>query len=100
MGSYVLTRAARADLKQIGRYTTQHWGEEQAETYLSALHIALGDLAALPDMGRQVKWTGEGYLRFDTGRHAVFYRKRANHILIVRVLHQSMEPKRHLPGAD
>ncbi|MCG8639167.1 MAG: type II toxin-antitoxin system RelE/ParE family toxin [Desulfobacterales bacterium] len=40
----------------------------------------------------------KGYLSFLAGSHIIFYRKSKNHVDIIDILHQSMEPYRHLEG--
>jgi toxin ParE1/3/4 len=37
MPRFVLTNAAKADLKAIGRYTQVTWGRDQRTRYLTAL---------------------------------------------------------------
>lgn len=98
MSGYTLTQAADADLAEIARYTVERWGYRQAETYLLAFEDAFQRLAASPDTGRPFT-DREGYFRYENGSHVVFYRKELAGILIVRVLHQRMEPRRHLPGS-
>jgi len=96
VNSYALTAAAAADLRQIARHTLKQWGTEQATRYITSLNLAFENLAAYPETGRPVSEVRQGYFRFESGSHAVFYRKQAPGILIVRVLHQRMEPGRHL----
>lgn len=62
------------------------------------LHQAFENLATYPDLGRSIKDIPPGYLRFESESHAVFYRKEAPGILIVRVLHQRMQAEQHLPS--
>jgi toxin ParE1/3/4 len=38
MPSFTLSNRAKADLKEIGRYTEKHWGREQRNYYLNMLH--------------------------------------------------------------
>jgi toxin ParE1/3/4 len=97
VNSYALTVAAAADLRQITRHTIKQWGTEQAERYIGSLHLTFQNLAMHPETGRAVS-ERQGYLRIESGSHAVFYRKQERGILIVRVLHQKMEPMRHLSG--
>lgn len=100
MNSYALTKAAEADLRQIARHTLRQWGADQVKTYMSALDRAFENLAVYPDAGRSAGNLREGYFRFESQRHAVFYRKTANGILIVRVLHQKMEPTRDIKASN
>jgi toxin ParE1/3/4 len=99
VSGYTLTQAADADLADIARYTVGRWGYEQAETYLLAFEDAFQKLAAFPDTGRPIEERA-GYFRHERGSHAIFYRKEPEGILIVRVLHQRMEPRRHLPASS
>ncbi len=97
MSSYALSNAAAADLRQIARHTVQQWGTEQAKRYIHSLNLAFENLAMFPETGRAASDIRQGYFRFDSGSHAVLYRKAASGILIVRVLHQRMQPEQHLP---
>lgn len=97
MIGYTLTQAADVDLEQIARYTEKRWGYAQAEAYLLTFEAAFMNLAVYPDTGRPVLERA-GYFRIESGSHVVFYRKQATGVLIVRVLHQRMEPRRHLPA--
>ena len=98
MPSYELSGAADADLEAIGRHSAEKWGFERAEAYLLALHRAFENLTLFPKSGRRADEIRRGYFRFESERHVVFYRKTDTGILIVRVLHQRMEAKRHLSG--
>ena len=96
MPSYELSRAADADLQAITRQSAEQSGFDQAEANLHALQRSIENLAVFPESGRRVDEVRQGYFRFESERHAVFYRQTKTGILIVRVLHQRMQPKRHL----
>lgn len=68
-------------------------GAYQVKTYIASLDRAFENLAAYPDAGRWVNNLREGYLRFKSEQHAVFYQKTGNGILVVRVLHQKRSLK-------
>ena len=53
-------------------------------------------LAEFPDLGRDAGRIRPGYRQMETASHTVFYRRIADGILIVRVLHQRMDFERHL----
>ncbi|TWS22632.1 type II toxin-antitoxin system RelE/ParE family toxin [Tsukamurella sputi] len=38
----------------------------------------------------------DGYRRYTVGSHLIFYRARSEGVDVVRVLHQRMDPTRHL----
>lgn len=96
MTGYQLTQAADADLVQIARYSAHQWSFERAESYLLALDRAFEQLAAFPDTGRDASDLRPGMFRLEHERHAIFYRQTPEGILIVRVLHQRMLPRKHL----
>jgi len=52
MTKFILTKRARADLVDIGRYTQERWGQEQRNKYLSMLDSCFKQLAASPTKGR------------------------------------------------
>ena len=51
-----------------------------------------------PDIGRKREEIKKGHLSFLAGSHVIFYRESKNHVDIIDILHQSMEPYRHLEG--
>ena len=93
---YLVRPEAERDLKEIGRYTQRAWGREQARKYLRALHQVMQRLAANPHLGGPRDDVGEGYRSATVGHHLVFYRGVADDIVVVRVLHESMDVQRHL----
>ena len=56
-------------------------------------------LAAEPGLGRPHPELHGNYRSFHEGRHLIFYREAENGIVIVRILHQSMDTKRHFGQA-
>lgn len=97
MPGFYLTRAAKADLKAIGRYTETRWGRAQRNQYLAMLDGCFQDLAADPLKGRDCSDIREGYRKRSAGSHVVFYRLvGAPTIEMVRILHAHMDAERHL----
>ena len=94
--TYLVRPEAERDLKGIGRYTYRAWGREQARKYLRALHLKIRRLAANPNLGVMRDDVGEGYRSAPVGHHLVFYRTVGDDIVVVRVLHESMDVQRHL----
>ena len=93
--TYVLSPMAEADLEQIWTYTAREWSADQAEIYTNDIINVFQDIAAGKKTGRPVS-VREGYLKALTGRHAIYYRAKADVIAIIRILHQSMDVERHL----
>jgi toxin ParE1/3/4 len=96
MPGFYLTNAAKADLKEIGRYTRQEWGVAQRDKYLGMLDECFHSIAVAPLSGRDCGDVREGYRRRSAGSHVVFFRPVGDLIEIVRVLHSRMDPERHL----
>jgi toxin ParE1/3/4 len=104
-----LTFEARRDLADILEWTTGRFGPQQAAVFAGALTSALMLLANGPDQTsarrRDDIKPGLWSLHLATvqprSRHLIFYRVAGDgSIAISRVLHESMDPRRHLPGRD
>ena len=95
MAAYRLTQKAVDDLDTIYEYTITNFGLEQARDYLIGLRRRLGELAERPALGRMAERLAPGLRRYPYRSHVVFYVPEDEGVLIVRVLHESMEPPRH-----
>ncbi|MBN3563691.1 type II toxin-antitoxin system RelE/ParE family toxin [Aliamphritea spongicola] len=92
MSDFVLTELAKADLKDIARYTEKHWGRRQRLNYLKQLDEAFRLLASAPETGTDIHFIREGYRKDRINRHIIFYRIiPMRRLLIVRILHQRMD---------
>lgn len=97
MRPFLLTTAARQDLVNIGRFTAERWGRQQRNTYLRQLDDAFKLLSSQPQMGRDASNIKPGYKKHNIGSHVIFYRPGTNSIIVViRVLHNSMDFEQHL----
>jgi toxin ParE1/3/4 len=99
VAEFRFTKAALHDLESIGRYSLEAFGEGQALTYLDALQRACATLGEAPNPG--IECTAElgrkrRVWRLQYERHVVYYQLRSSGKFVVRVLHKSMEPTRHL----
>ena len=93
---YQFTEKAERDLEGIIDYTVQQWGASQADTYLDGLKTRAQLLADNPDLGNKREALYEGLLSFPFESHILYYMKQPRGITIVRVLHQNMDPLKHL----
>lgn len=100
MPAFRLTALAKADLKEIGRYTQRTWGLEQRNRYLIQLDSSFHELAQTPQKGRKCDNIRQGYRRYQVGRHIVFYRQDGNNIEIIRILHDRMDAEAHLSDPE
>lgn len=93
MPGYRFSRLARLDLIEIGDYTLDHWGADQAIRYLDSLERAFCLIAANPEIGRRCDRLRKGYRRIEHEKHVVFYRPEADGVLVVRILHHRILPE-------
>lgn len=97
MRPYLLTAAARKDIIDIGRFTSEKWGKRQRDKYLKQLDDAFKLLARQPDIGRDADDIKPGYKKFSLGSHIIFYRAGTeSRIVVIRILHNSMDVEQHL----
>jgi len=95
VNNYRLSRLAAADLEEIAEYTIEHFGIDQARRYRDGLKTCFDQLAENPTLGREVEQLVCGLHRFEHQSHVVFYKSEPENLLIVRVLHSSMDVPRH-----
>jgi len=96
-----LSKSAQLDVDGIGTYTRDRWDENQATRYLTALDAFLHQLAEHPLLvGRGCDAIRPGYRRAEQGSHVVFYKIDKEGVLVVRILHRKMLPKRYLKPVD
>jgi len=107
-----ISDSAIEDLRSISDYTWDTHGPDIHERYIGLLQTALSDLGEDPDrLG--VRESVPGFIayhlkhskrtalakgfRIDTPRHVVFFRVPSDGVVeIVRILHDSMDWRRHL----
>jgi len=88
---------ARADLDAIWDYTYSNWGAKQARHYLTDIKRVCTQLMRDPKLGK-VRDDLHGSLRvYPAGKHLIFYLEIYDGIDVVRVLHERMDIRRHLP---
>jgi toxin ParE1/3/4 len=101
-----LGAAAELDFANILKWTTENFGPKQARAYRHTVIQAIAELAGGPDVvgsrNREEIMPGLRTLHVARhgrrGRHFLMYRAvTENTIEIVRILHDSMDPSRHLP---
>ena len=96
MPRYRFSEEAQNDLRKITRYTQENWGNKQAKRYLVELAAGFENIARSPKLGKARDEIEKGIRSFPVARHIVFYRAVTECIEIARVLHSSMDIKRHL----
>ena len=96
MSQFKLTPDAKASLMQIAQYTERTWGKKQRNTYLKILDDAFHTLAETPSLGKIRPEIYHAIRSLHVGKHVVFYIPKENHIVIVHILHERMEPTLHV----
>ena len=97
MADYRLAPRAAIDLEAILEYSIENFGLSRAEQYRSELAECLRQVAADPRLGRTFGARRRVFYRYNCRRHAIFFTIEPDAIFVVRVLHASMDFKRHLP---
>lgn len=95
------TPRARQDLNEIWDFTVERWDAAQADRYVVAIVRGCQDLASGRRVGREMEFIRRGYLTYPINAHVVSFRHVPNDdgegIEIVRILHERMDPARHIP---
>jgi toxin ParE1/3/4 len=94
-----LTEIARADLNSIRRYSIRTWGQEQTAKYIDALRDTLKGLVRGTVITRSRDDLRHGLQMVTSGRHCIFFEADESRVLVVRVLHDRMDYRRHLTTA-
>lgn len=99
---------ARQDMADILAWTREHFGTRQQAVYARTLALAMRALAEDPEIAdaRSAEYIAPGILLLHVarghrkGRHIIVFRVDAsnNCVDVLRVLHDSMDLVRHVPG--
>jgi toxin ParE1/3/4 len=84
------------DLQEIANYTWAQWGEDQEQKYLQLLYRTLEQVASDPSRARLRNDLYHGCRMMTVGKHAIFFTIQENIVCVARILHQAMDPYRHL----
>ncbi|WP_339854313.1 type II toxin-antitoxin system RelE/ParE family toxin [uncultured Nisaea sp.] len=87
MTGYRITGQARAEIKEIIRYTDRNFGSAQTQEYLDGLFYSFELLADNPELGRV--WAA-GKRRYIYREHVVYYRLTGSGPLITQIRHGAM----------
>jgi len=93
---YKLTNDAENDLTDLYVYGFKEFGEEQAEKYFFEIEKCIKLLADTPMMCRERKEFTPSVRIHHHVSHLIIYTIEQEHILVIRVLQNSMDLQRHL----
>ena len=85
---------ARANIKDIGRYTILNWGAYQADEYVSSLLERIEKAMEWPEGAPVVMFGGEDVRKLVVGHHVAYYSIEPDRVLIRAILHFSQLPDR------
>ncbi|MDC9720050.1 MAG: type II toxin-antitoxin system RelE/ParE family toxin [Gammaproteobacteria bacterium] len=91
MNSFFVSKAAKTDLKNIAAYTQKSWGEGQRRTYIKELDVTFHFLAENPTSGVSCNYIANKLRKHHHKHHTIFYENVGESILIIRILHKSMD---------
>lgn len=91
-----LSAPAKSDLVRIAEHTRRQWGARQKTKYLNEIKGKLAALRETPKMGASRDDIAPGLRVLPVQSHLIFHRLTKTELLIVRVLHKSMDPQLHL----
>jgi len=91
MAELRLAKAAEKDLASIRRYSGQKHGSARADAYLRTFANAFARLREHPLIGSERPNLPEGIRGLSCGRHVILYKVSDQHLLVVRIVHQSQD---------
>ncbi len=98
MSYYFLTTEAQRSLESIKQYSIEVFGEKWTNLYLVSIQKRLEHLAENLRHGKAridlfSDWLCYSYFE---GSHTIYYEIKIDHIIVIDVLHQSMDAELHL----
>lgn len=90
--SYVLTKSAEADVRDITRYTLSQWGADQCRTYIAAIEERAEALATGQGLFKDMSVLIPNLRVALSGKHYIFCLPQPNApAIILAILHERMD---------
>lgn len=93
---FKLRPKAHSDLENIYTYSIQKWGLSRAEKYIRDLEMGFESLIQNDTLGLDYSHVSKNLRSFPVVSHIIYYKKTLYGVIIIRVLHKSMDETRHL----
>jgi len=94
---YSLRAAAKQDIAEIFDFSIGHWSTDIANAYIRDIYSMMDLVAERPKIGRLYTTSkGKKVRRFIVNSHLIVYREADGGVVILRILHQSMNPDQHI----
>ena len=91
-----ISAPARRDLRLVGEYTLREWGAVQKKKYLGQIKNGFKLISENPGVGKSRDEIDKGLISLAVQKHIVFYRQTKKQLLVIRILHESMDLDQHL----
>lgn len=93
---FYIRETANRDLNNIFIYSVETFGMERAEEYIDDLVTAFQSLADNCQQGRNYSHVHTNLYAWNVVSHVIYYKPTDDGVSIYRVLHKSMDYKKHL----
>ena len=91
-----LSGGAERDLDDIAAYSVETFGPDIAALYLRDIDRALDRLAAFPEIGSLAVALRQQPRCLPCRQHHIYYIVEQDSVLVIRILHQAMDPQKWL----
>jgi toxin ParE1/3/4 len=91
----VYTEDAERDLDAVALYTEEVWGAAQCDLYVNMLDETIQHVLTRATYLLEVP-NRPGLYRHHAERHHIYFTRASDQLTVVRILHDSMLPERHL----
>ncbi len=91
-----ISAPTKLDLGRIGDYTRRAWGAAQKRKYLGQIKVMFEAVRDTPGIGARRDDIRTGLRAQSVRKHVIFYRVTKTELVIVRVLHESINLELHL----
>jgi toxin ParE1/3/4 len=96
MTNYFLSPEAQHSLRNIKAYSNKNVGPQRTQTTLQTIRHRMQALAENPSRTIRREDLKAGYHSDFVGPHTIYYRVQPAQLDSIDVLHQSMEPSKHI----
>ena len=93
---YKLSKLAKQDINSIIDYTFLNFGADAMINYHTTLQRCFETIDDNPEIGLKSDYIIQDYYRFNHRSHVVYYKKIESGIIIIRILHMSMDVTNYL----
>lgn len=81
----------KKDFFTIQKYTRKRYGPKQVTKYIDLLHKKVEKIRDNPSIGKQRRDIPPGYLAYKAGKHYIIYKVDKSKLLVITILHESMD---------